>query len=185
MTGKTVLPYELKPFDDASLKATVAGWKKELSKHQTELMPSLHEGKLVWIQTHMNYQEPNGDSLAYGIFSHGSSQASAIVDIVYTKTGQKWLKMLDLTLSPSLDLAFNADAFDFHTISGVYAATIVGAIRLTETAHPSKITKLYGRSGTSLAFFKGFGAYMEQGSHGKNLTLKVSMEGRWLVFRQK
>lgn len=184
MTGKTELPL-LKPFDDASLKATATAWKKELSKHQTELMPSVHEGKLAWVQTHMNYKEADGGTLAYGVFERGYSQALAVVDIVYTKKGLNWLKMLDLTLSPSLDLAFNAESFDFHTISGVYAATIIGSIRLTKTAHPSKITKLYGRSGTSLAFLKGFGAYMEQANHANNLGLKVSMEGRWLVFRQK
>lgn len=53
----------------------------------------------------------------------------------------------------------------------------------TNTAHPSKVTKLYGRSGTLLAFLKGVGTYIERNVDVPGL--KVSFEGRWLVFANK
>lgn len=183
--AKTPITHELKAFDAKSLDATAVAWRKELAKHRVEMMPSLHEGKLAWAASHMNYAAADGEALAYGIFADGDPHALAIVDIVYTKTGQKWLKMLDLTLSPSLDLAFNAESADFSQIYHVFTAAMVGAVRLTKTRHPAKVTKLYGRSGTLLAFLKGFGAYMKQKGHGHNLVFTVSIEGRWLVFRQK
>ncbi len=70
---------------------------------------------------------------------------------------------------------------DIERINAIFVAAVVGTIALTSEAHPSRTTKLYGRSGTLRAFLKDFGAYFQE--KGGIEGLEVAVEGRWLVFR--
>lgn len=168
--------YELLAFDKSSLAATRKIWHSQLEKHSDELLASGYLRILEWAESHVDYTCENGNGIAYGIFQTGHHFAAAIVEIAYTKTGKKWLKVLDLSLSPTLDLSFYDDSFNFDVIGGIFAAAILGSIKLTKTAHPAKVTKLYGRSGTALSFFKGFGAAFEKFGGPKGMD--VSIEGR-------
>jgi hypothetical protein len=175
-------PYELHPFTRDTLASTELSWKKQLEKHADELLASNYIRILGWAKGHLDYECTNGDSsIAYGIFADGTHHAAAIVEIIYTKRGKKWLKLLDINLSPAFDLSLHSGSFDVTQLSSVFGAAVLGSIKLTATAHPAKVMKLYGRSTSALAFLKGFGIALQQkeGVQG----LEVSVEGRWLVFR--
>lgn len=176
--------YEFRRFDDRSLSSTEASWKRQLSKHSSEVIPTEYERKLAWAREHATYGKDE-EIFAYGVFRDGGLIASAIVDVVYTKAGRKWLKLLDINLTPDLDLSFNSDKPDLDAIGDVFTAAITGVIALG-AVHPAKETKLYGRSGTLLSFLKGLGAHLN-GDGGKLIRgkIEVLMEGRWLVFRRK
>lgn len=173
--------YELRAFDKNTLAATKKSWLHQIETHAGEILPTAYVRILDWAHDHVDYSCENGNAIAYGIFPQDQQTAVAIVTVSYTKTGRKWLKVLDLDLSPTLDLSFFDDSFSFDVIGGIFAAAILGTIKLTKTAHPAKVTKLYGRSGTALTFFKGFGAAFEKFGGPKGMT--VSIEGRWLVFK--
>jgi hypothetical protein len=174
--------YQLKKFDATSFPSTKRTWERQLADNSGAIFASDYQRILDWAGTCIDDDGNNGNSFAYGIFKGNSHHADAIVELVYVKPARKWLKLLNLHLCPSVDLSFHTQDIDIKQLSHIFAAAVVGTVRLTSTAHPTKVTKLYGRSGTLLSFLKGLGAYIE----GQNIPrISVSIEGRWLVMKVK
>ena len=174
--------YELKPFDALTMAATRNAWEKELSNREGEVLPPRYERILDWAEGHIDYAAGRIETLAYGIFGRSAHDADAIVELIYTKAGEKWLKLLDLHLSPSVDFAFSTQDVDIIRLNSIFAAGVDGTVRLTSTMHPSNVTKVYGRSGTLLSSLKEVGTFAESSPWP---GLKVSIEGRWLVLRDE
>jgi hypothetical protein len=172
--------YKLQRFDEKSLRQTNARWIRQIERHPSEVLASQYERILRWSAERIDYGDATGEEFAYGLFRDGDATADAIVEVTYTKRGRKWLKLLDLHLSPELDLAFYDQSVDILRINDLFAAAVVGVVKLTGEEHPSQTAKLYARSGTLLAFFRSLGAYIQE--QRKVDVLKVAIEGRWLVF---
>jgi len=176
--------FTLKKFDTAHIDATRKEWERQLSA-RPELMPSEFLKHIEWIGSHMDYSDGGDDGLAYGVFHKGHSGAVAVVDVVYSRNGTKWLKMLGVNLSPDLFTALTAEnpsEQNMTDILSIYGEAITGTIKLTGI-HPTNTVKLYGRTGTLLAFLKGIAAYLRENLDVPGVT--VSVEGNWLVFRSK
>lgn len=172
-------PFELRPFSRKSLEETRAKWEKQLKSHQGEVMPTEYTRLLDWAARNMAYE--TGETFAYGVFPRGEAAAVAIAEILYTRAQRKWLKFLNLTLSPEYDVGLASDAPDLIAIGHVFAAAISGTVGLTRV-HKSRVTKLYGRSGTMLSFLKGLSAHLQA---NQIEGVEVTVEGRWLVIRVK
>jgi hypothetical protein len=179
MTAST--KFRLKPFDANTWARTRAEWARQLSEHEGEIMASEWERILEWAGRCLNYGNATEATFAYGIFREGAEFAEAIVEIVYQRSAKKWLKLLNLYVCPSIDLTF-AQALDIKTLVPIYAAAVFGTVQLTSTAHPTRVSKLYGRSGTLLTFLSDVCAYIGQDADLVALGVKVRIEGRWLVF---
>jgi len=174
------VPHILDRLDNGRLEATSNEWRSQFSRHKNQLIPSEYERILAWAAGCVDYEGPACESFAYGVYENGAGHAIAISEVVYSKSGRKWLKLLDLHLCPAVDLSFYNDELDIMGLSSIFAAAIVGTFHLTKR-HPTDTVKLYGRSGTLLTFLKGIGAYIER--QGGLPGLKVGIEGRWLVIR--
>lgn len=174
--------YKLQPFDAASVKATRLDWERQLQKKQEDLFSADFLRFLDWVDTHMDYADGGDEGLAYGIFRDGSKHAVAIVDVVYSKRGTKWLKMMGVNLSPDLYLRLTGDNDDFVEVLDVYQEAVFGTLALT-SVHKSNTVKLYGRSGTLLAFLKALAGHTKPKL--ASLGINVTVEGRWVVFRKK
>lgn len=171
----------LRRFDEDSLKATVAEWQKQLTRMSGAIFPVAYDQVLSWAAKHMDYAK--GENFSYGVFSDGSHAAEGIVDVIYTRTGNKWLKMMNLTLSPEHDVAFSTQSLDFDTLTSLFTAAIVGTFELS-LEHKAKVVKLFGRTNVMLAFLTGLAAVMtERLKESSAPKLKVSIEGRWLVAK--
>lgn len=175
------LAWSLDKFDSDRLSATRANWGSHLKRHKDQFLASEYQRILDWTEDHIDYQGNSKDTFAYGIFADSAKHADAIVEIIYAKSGKQWLKLLSLHLCPSAELSFETQSFDIAKVAGIFSAAVTGTVKLTSTAHPTKVTKLYGRSGTLLAFLQGLGSHIQ--ANGGVKGLKVSLEGRWLVFR--
>lgn len=175
--------YALSPFSADSLKQTRSEWEAQVAKFPKDLLPSDFQRIVDWAADHMDYGDGE-EGLAYGVFGPNRKSADAIIEVVYTKSGNKWLKMLNLFLSPRLFAGFIIPEEQINTteLLNVYATALVGTVKLTGV-HPSKTVKLYGRSGTLLTFLKGISAHLQEHSKAKGIT--VNMDGRWMVFRTK
>ena len=172
---------KMRAFDADSLKATCMSWERQIEKNQGDLIPIQYQRVLSWVKDNADY-DASRENFAYGIFSDDKKVASAVVDVIYSKSGRKWLKLLDVHLAPEIDLSFSSEKPDMKRIVDIFGAAILGVVRLTER-HPTKVTKLYGRSSSLLSFLKRFGAYLND--HGPSDDIGVSIEGRWLVIRVK
>lgn len=182
MTTQSPFTHELKKFDAKTLAATKAEWDRQIKKHSKEVLASEYQRILDWATTHIDYDGVGCHTFAYGIFEKGSDHADAIVELIYLRTAKKWLKLLNLHLCPSADLAFSTEPIDLKTITTIFSVAVTGTVRLTSSVHPTKVVKLYGRSGTLLAFLKGVGAYIAADADLQKAGFSVTIEGRWLVF---
>jgi len=172
----------LKRFDAAHIETTKKDWERQLEQ-LPDVMPSEFLKHIEWVNSHMDYADGGDDGLAYGVFYKDHKHAIAVVDVVYTRRGTKWLKMLGVNLSPELFVVLTSDnpsAKDMQKILEIYGAAITGTVKLTGI-HPSNTVKLYGRTGTLLAFLKGIAAYLRANLDIPGIT--VNVEGNWLVFR--
>lgn len=181
MTG--VGDHKLQQFDTTKFDATEKEWRRQIQAHKKDVLATEYERILAWAGDHMDYGKGGSENFVYGIFQNGSGHAIAVVDMIYQRAARKWLKLMDLHLCPSMDLSFGTQAIDIQELSSIYAAAVVGTVQLTSTIYRTKVTKLYGRSGTLLAFLKGIGTYIA--NNAKVPGLEVNIEGRWLVFKVK
>lgn len=172
-------PYKLKRFDAESLAATEVNWRKQIVRHKDELIRTEYDRILKEMRENAIYDNER-ELFIYGVFEDGSPTASALVEVLYPKAGRRWLKQLDLHLSPVLDLSFYKDNVDLLGLSQVFGAAVAGTLRLTKD-HPSQQVKLYGRSGTLLNYLKGLAVAL--GGEPSLKEIKITVEGRWLVFR--
>jgi len=170
---------KLKKFETDTLVETENLW---VSAADSLGIPSIdYLTVLRWAQGHVDYTS-EGDSLAYGIFDDSSNEALAIVDIVYsTRPGIDvgWLKMLRVSLNPSLDSSeIEKNPDKLAQVLDIYAEATLGTIALTGD-HKSRVIKLYGRNDSLLALLS---ALNERLKVALAATCHTKMEGRWLVI---
>ncbi len=96
--------------------------------------------------------------------------------------------MLNLHLSPDLDLSIDKNTPSLKEQADVFSTAIIGTVKLTGV-HKSRVVKLYARTSVLLSFFKFIAeqlpqelARLEDGGTGASKT-KLSIEGRWLVMK--
>lgn len=181
----TVGDYSIQEFDDVRLGATRRAWTKALNDDPSEFNRTMFDRRLALAAKKCDYK--NGSEFCYGIFPSGIKAASAIVEISYTKESSKWIKMLNLHLSPSLDLSIDKNSPNFSELADIFSAAIVGTLKLTGV-HKSRVVKLYARSTVLLSFFKFVAEKLpkelekvEDG--GRAAAIKLSVDGRWLVMK--
>lgn len=171
--------FELKQFTEQSLGFTTDSW---INSSDSLGIPSLdYERTLDWSRNNIDYTEGT-NSLAYGIFEDGSDGAIAIVEIVYSQrhgVDVGWLKMLSITLGPTLSPSeVEADASKLTQVIDIYAVATVGTIALTSD-HKARVVKLYGRNDSLLTMLIALNERLRVVLADKCHT---KMEGRWLVI---
>lgn len=177
----TTRDYKVKEFTEASLKATKVSWLKMLKADPEDFNRSNYERKFETIAQFCDYTK---EQFWYGIFHDGEHAAVAVAEYSYTKASSKWVKMLSLHLNPQLDLSIEDNTPNFSVLAQIFTTVILGTLELTKV-HTARTVKLYARSKVLLSFFE----YMAQTlpprfeeKTGKELQVKISVEGRWLVF---
>lgn len=168
----------LEKFTRNGLKETRKAWKKEFDGRSDDLVWAEYEGILLYAAKHIKYTDES-ESDAYGIFPEGTDRAVAILDVAYKKHGPRWMKVLDLYVSPALDYSASEAGADIDSLTLVFGAAVLGALKLSG-AHNARALKLYGRSASQLSFFRGLALSLEEtkAEHG----VETVVEGRWLVF---
>lgn len=168
-------------FDAKKIDDTKSAWFTSADNFG---IPTLdYEVILSWVSSHINYDIQH-DSLAYGIFLNGDTEAEAIVDVVYTKRAGPdvgWIKMLQVWFSPkysSAELQKDNDKLD--QMLDIYTESIRGTILLTGT-HTAKVIKLYGRDDNLLSLLLALRERVTS-SEAFDGKVKAKMEGRWLVI---
>src|SRR5687768_15394344 len=173
------MPLKLSPFSEEILQATTEAW---IASADSFGIPTLeYERNLAWAASHTNYLEP-ADSLAYGIFLDGGNEALAIVDIVHSKRPGRdvgWLKLLDISLSPSYSPSeVDANADKLLAVVDIFTVAILGTVDLTSD-HKARVIKIYGRDEHLFSLLFALNERLHASLAGK---LNSKMEGRWLVI---
>lgn len=133
---------------------------------------------LDWAECHL--APSNDDATAFGIFRPGGKQALGLCEIVIHRrsTKSKWVKMLRLHLRPHIDADLQRGSS--QAAMDVFVASLVGAIAL-QSAHKASTLKVYARTSEQLNFLRALVTQVSERVKRDNLSLKASIEGRFLV----
>jgi hypothetical protein len=175
-------PYKLVEFTPNLLSKTTKDWNILLVKYS--LFQGEYKRVLEWASQCIDYKAKPEDC-AYAIIRESEKSASAIVEVVYHKKGssRSWLKMMDVTLSPEVEVMATSDNIDgLANLMDIYTAAVLGSFKLT-SERKANIVKLYGRNPALMSYLSVLGTEFNSKSHSGPLkNLKVTIEGRWLVF---
>lgn len=176
----------MKQFDAKSIEKTAKAWLQDVET--ASVFPTDIPTIVSYVQNNAKYTPKDIetlDSVAYGIFADAKSEASAVVKVIISKSGRRWIKMIDCHIRPSIeDSAIERVAGGFETIGEIYAAVITGSLKLT-TEHKVNTVKVYGRSNALLQLITITAHFLEKSFAEQDLPFKVSIEGRWLVVVTK
>lgn len=108
----------------------------------------------------------------------------AIVEIVQSRKGtDAWIKMLDITMSPSIESEQDTEKNSLKRIK-VFTSALNGIMNLARSVPGVSTFKIYGRTDLLVAFLRGMHDAMSAVTTlGTLKGIIVSIEGRWLVFR--
>lgn len=108
----------------------------------------------------------------------------AIVELVQSKKGQSvWVKMLDMYLSPVIEVEADTEDNTQKRLK-IFRAALVGIFELTKGIKKADTVKVYGRTDALVMFLRGMHDSISViTSLGTIKGIDVSIEGRWLVFR--
>jgi hypothetical protein len=124
-------------------------------------------------------------SLAYGVFNPGSHVAAGVCSLVLSDRGVangKWLKLLDVRISPEASALLSEDDVDAaQCVVHVYKAAVNGAFE-ARLDHEADTLKLYGRNDSQLQFLTVLLAVIRD-DDSSNIAAKRA--GRWLVINTR
>ncbi len=174
MATKQTLSFQ--PFTNNRTQASRAAWDADVSAGLA--FPSEVDRLFDWVSTH---QEPSEhDAIAYGVFAAGSDVALGVCEVIIQRKSvrSKWIKMLKLTLKPSIDVQLQNG--NSEEAMKVFIESILGSARLQLT-HKANILKVYGRTPDQLVFLKALVRQADsQSARESNIPYKATIEGRFL-----
>jgi hypothetical protein len=167
-------------FTQETLSKTEKAWEGDLKK-----FPDLFPGDIARILAFakQDFSHSDKNDLAYGVFEDGSSVADSIVQIVITKEGKKFVKMIDCFVRPSIYV--RATKFEegyVDKVVDVYIASIIGTLQIGDH-HKANAIKVYGRSSALLAVLTIVAKLLKDQEDAHNAV--AAIEGRWLVVKPK
>lgn len=168
--------YEFKPFTDARFEATRDAWLADAAEGLA--FPPEVERLQEWVDSHRQHKE--NDAAAYGVFAKGKNVALGISEVIVHRRSvhSKWVKMLRLSLKPSVDAELQDGEPD--KAMDVFVASISGVLVL-QLQHQASTLKIYGRTHQQLSFLKALVARL----NGKPGQHTASIQGRFLVLESK
>lgn len=170
--------------DEAVWNATLAQWKAEALSVGEEgvFLAADYERQLVGRK---QLVESEKNIHCYFLVKDGSLFASSLLEISYAmpESENAWLKLLNITLQPSLFLALERKTLDgISEAYPVIAHSIIHVLTLTFKEHPSKVLKIFGRTEEIRGLFVLIVSGGILNSALEMLGLSVKLEGNWLVL---
>ncbi|WP_343742105.1 hypothetical protein [Herbaspirillum huttiense] len=176
------MDFETREFDAKSLHKTQEAWLKDLDSTK-EISPVEVHKAIEFINEHAKYDDVNKELIAYGIFEGKKQVASAITNLVVSRTGRRMVKMLDLNIRPSIDqgaISGNLDAS--HAVRNLYVEAVFGTIDLTPK-HGANTVKVYGRSAAFMEVLKAVAEKITERAESEGVDVKAAIEGRFLAIK--
>lgn len=168
--------YKLLKINQDLLTNTATEWRKQIADSSGELLANRFERILDWAKKHV---DGNGDNNTYVyalVRTATPDSACALLDLSHAQPHSEapWLKVLDITVEPRLDVN---ESPDIAELSSIAAAAIVETLGLTFEKHPSTQLKVYGDSPLTKDFLEGIA-----GAMAPTLNISVSGHNKWLVI---
>ncbi len=181
--------YKTIPITDDSVWApTLATWTEEAAglgeegvfiKQEVELkLNSLREQSKEQANIHGYFVVKDGERIASSLLETSHAMPNS---------AEPWLKLLNVTLRPTLLPAYNGD-LDLELMKETFhvsAVSIMRAIELIFHELPSRELKIYGRTAEMLSLFKSIITAGTLDEVLETIGLTARLESRWLVLAKK
>jgi hypothetical protein len=169
--------------NDAIWQATLAQWK-------SDALALGDEGVFISLDVEqrlngLKQQTECEDNLhCYFLVKNGNGFASSILEVSHAlpKSDKAWLKLLNITIQPSLLPIGDRATEIFKEAFTVLAYSISHAIELISHEHPSKELKIYGRTPEMVSLFKAIISTDVLNTVLDTFQLAIRLEGNWLVL---
>lgn len=170
--------YQLRAFTHKDLEKTHKSWMKDL-----EDLPDVFPGDIerVFALATQTMADEKENSSSHGVFFDGNDVADGVVQIVVTKKGKKFVKMMDCFIRPRIDKkAMELKEPESSKAIDIYFASIYRTLELGDS-HEAQAIKVYGRTDALLSLLKSTGEALSKAK--ENHGIESSIEGRWLVLK--
>jgi hypothetical protein len=167
-------------------EATIASWPNEAKKLGDEgVFLSLDiETKLKCLKQQVEKEE---NFHCYFLVKTGSICASALLEISHAlpKAEDSWVKLLNITLQPSLlPMSAGVSAEIFKEAVTVLAFSITHAISLIFEEHKAKTLKIYCRTNEMQELVKVLVSTDKLEMATDSYQLSARLEGKWLIIER-
>lgn len=175
---------EFLAFTNEKYRETLEKWIGEAE--ESDVFPCEVERRMQWVGEFLSKGSSSAiTTIPYGVFHLDDDAAICICELVLSDKGQlagKWLKMLNITLSPKIESMLSQEDLDGTRLAvSIYKLAVIGSMS-ARLDHDADTLKIYGRNEGQLKFLIALLTFLQEGgSH--NLTAK--REGRWLVLQTK
>lgn len=176
------LPYRFEGTAKKDLfDATAQAWRGEIALNATNLSSSYYEGRLKQCE-----QALNGEGFADGggklcaVIKDGSDHADAFIVVTYAN-GQH-LKMLDVTVRPSLDAADQEP--NVFELAWIAATAIIGCLGMTYREFPCPELKVRASWPLDKEFLTAVTAALVADEQFAAIY-DVNTHGNWIVVKKK
>lgn len=170
------MSYQLQQFSLESVHLTLQNWQKAVQ--DDDLFALEYQDLFKWTESHIQYEDKDLESYAYGIFTKNSpnTAAHAIVDIIQRPHGRRQTKLLKLVVSPQF--ADDTDVNNLNTLVDLMLAAVLGTVEISGRNSSSTI-KIYGRTNSMLGVLRKLNDTITNSpAFPKSITTKIA--GRWL-----
>lgn len=176
----------LQPLNKTEFAALKKKWLKLLKDNEHPVLEADYRQVFGRIEA-SGCLEGNKPAMNKSIFScifDDVGEEWAIVELVQSKKGSSiWIKMIDLYLSPKIEIHADTERNTQQRLK-IFHAALLGTFGLTKGVKGADTVKVYGRTEALIMFLRGMHDSISViTSLGTIKGIEVSIEGRWLVFR--
>jgi len=169
--------FTFREVDNACLDLTHEAWMSFIQSNEENVSSRTYEAFLASSRKSIPGNAPQGDSptALYGVFSDGAAVASALVTLVHArpKSQNPWLKLMDVYVEPSLDVA-QAEP-NVGQLAWIAATAVTGALALTYDVMGAKELKIWANVPMTKEFVTAVSTALFDGA------FVVGSHGNWLI----
>lgn len=169
--------------DAALLNVTKGAWTQQVKDHPESASESYYEARLDHLERSVDGKTltADGGGCVCAVVEDGNEHASALITVSHAP-GKSFLKMLEVTVEPKLNLADREP--NVSELAWIAAELIVGCLGLTYEDFPSRELRIYTTFPLDHDFLTAVMTAMFKDSELAS-AFEVRAQGRWLVVSKK
>lgn len=170
--------------DSALFNTTKGAWTQQVKDHPESVSETYYEARLDHLGKTVDGQTltSDGGGCVCAVIEDGEDFAAALITVSHASS-RSFLKMLDVTVQPRLNLADTEP--NIGELAWIAAELITGCLGLTYKEFPSKELRIYTSFPLDNEFLTAVTTAMMRDKEFSNLFTVSTHGGSWLVVSKK
>lgn len=170
--------------DDALFNTTKGAWTQQVKDNPESVSESYYDSRLAYLERCVagDTMTADGGGCVCAVVEDGQDAAAALITVTHARN-KSFLKMLDVTVQPRLNLA-DAEP-NVAELAWIAAELITGCLSLTYREFPSKELKIHTSIPLDKEFLTAVTTAMLRDQEFSKLFTVSTHGGGWLVVSKK